>query len=135
MKDGCVIANSGQFNVEINIPALEALALDKHRPHPQVDEYRLANGRQIRLLSEGRLVNLAAAEGHPAAVMDMSFANLAQSLVHLMRHNKALENQVHPVPVEIDQQIASLKLAAMGLRFDPLTDEQQTYLTSWEEGT
>lgn len=135
MKDGCIIANSGHFNVEINIPALEALATTKHRPRAQVDEYRLADGRRIRLLSEGRLVNLAAAEGHPAAVMDMSFANQALSLVHLLTHGNQLDNQVHKVPMEIDQEIATLKLQAMGLTIDRLTDEQQAYLSSWEEGT
>ena len=135
MKDGCIIANSGHFNVEINIPALESLARDTHRPRPQVDEYRLADGRRIRLLSEGRLVNLAAAEGHPATVMDMSFANQALSLVHLHRQGGQLANQVHKVPVEIDQQIASLKLQAMGLHIDRLSEEQQAYLSSWEEGT
>jgi adenosylhomocysteinase len=135
MKDGCVIANSGHFNVEINIPALKALAVDRKRPRPEVEEYRLADGRRIRLLSQGRLVNLAAAEGHPAAVMDMSFANQALSLVHLLQHGKELANQVHPVPFEIDQQIAALKLAAMGLQIDRLSEEQQVYLASWEEGT
>jgi adenosylhomocysteinase len=135
MKDGCVIANSGHFNVEINIPALEALAVDKQRPRSEVEEYRLADGRRIRLLSQGRLVNLAAAEGHPAAVMDMSFANQALSLVHLLHHGKALSHRVHPVPSELDQQIADLKLAAMGLQIDRLSNEQQDYLASWEEGT
>jgi len=135
MKDGCVIANSGHFNVEINIPALESIATGKRKPRPQVDEYELADGRRIRLLSEGRLVNLAAAEGHPAAVMDMSFANQALSLVHLLTHGDRLGNQVHSIPAEIDQQIATLKLQAMGLAIDRLTEEQQAYLSSWKEGT
>ncbi|MDD5275645.1 MAG: adenosylhomocysteinase [Methylovulum sp.] len=135
MKDGCVIANSGHFNVEINIPALEALAVTKERPRPHVESYWLKNGRNIRLLAEGRLVNLAAAEGHPAAVMDMSFANQALSMVYLWQHGAGLENAVHPVPAEIDRQIAEMKLAAMGFSIDKLSLEQQRYLTSWGEGT
>jgi adenosylhomocysteinase len=135
MKDGCVLANSGHFNVEINIPALEALAVEKHRPRPSVDEYRLADGRRIRLLAEGRLVNLAAAEGHPAAVMDMSFANQALSVAHLWAHRGTLDNCVHPVPQEIDSEVARLKLSAMGIDIDTLTGEQARYLASWREGT
>lgn len=135
IKDGCVIANSGHFNVEINIPALEALAVSKHNPRAHVETYYLKNGRQVRLLAEGRLVNLAAAEGHPAAVMEMSFANQALSMDYLWRHGADLENAVHPVPTEIDQQVAQMKLAAMGLGIDTLSMEQQNYLTSWREGT
>ena len=135
MKDGCVLANSGHFNVEINIPALEALSVASHRPRPSVDEYTLADGRTLRLLAEGRLVNLAAAEGHPSAVMDMSFANQVLCAVHLVSANGRLEHRVHAVPAEIDREVARLKLAAMGLRIDQLTDEQARYLSSWEEGT
>lgn len=135
MKNGCVVANAGHFNVEINIPALEAMAVEKKRPRPSVDEYRLGDGRRIRLLSEGRLVNLAAAEGHPAAVMDMSFANQALCINYILSNASVLENEVHPVPVEIDREIATLKLQAMGITIDRLTAEQQAYLASWQEGT
>ncbi|MFZ2170194.1 MAG: adenosylhomocysteinase [Methylococcaceae bacterium] len=135
MKDGCVIANSGHFNVEINIPALEKLALSKQRPRAGVESYRLKDGRSIRLLAEGRLVNLAAAEGHPATVMDMSFANQALSIVHLWRHGAELENAVHPVPAELDHLVAVMKLDAMAIRIDHLSQEQQAYLSSWQEGT
>jgi len=135
MKDGCVIANSGHFNVEINIPALERLTVKKHRPRSHVESYKLKNGRTIRLLAEGRLVNLAAAEGHPATVMDMSFANQALSIVYLWQHGAALAREVHPVPADIDHQVATMKLAAMGISIDYLTPEQMTYLSSWREGT
>lgn len=135
MKDGCVIANAGHFNVEINIPALEALAVEKGSPRPGVEEYVLADGRRIRLLAEGRLVNLAAAEGHPAAVMDMSFANQALSVAWLAEHGRGLAAAVHAVPRHIDREVARLKLAALGLAIDTLTAEQQAYLGSWEEGT
>lgn len=135
MKDGCILANSGHFNVEINIPALEALAVDKQRPRQSVEEYRLKDGRRLYLLAEGRLVNLAAAEGHPSAVMDMSFANQVLCAVHLATRESRLNNQVHEVPREIDQQVARLKLAAMGLTIDALTEEQARYLASWQEGT
>jgi adenosylhomocysteinase len=135
MKDGCVIANAGHFNVEINIPALEDMAVEKTRPRTHVEEYRLADGRRIRLLAEGRLVNLAAAEGHPAAVMDMSFANQALSVTWLAEHAPGLEVAVHPVPRAIDEEVARLKLAALGMSIDRLTTEQAAYLTSWEEGT
>ncbi|MGR9036154.1 MAG: adenosylhomocysteinase [Gammaproteobacteria bacterium] len=135
MKDGCVIANSGHFNVEINIPALESLTLSKHKPRDGVETYRLKDGRRIRLLAEGRLVNLAAAEGHPAAVMDMSFANQALSILHLWRHGAELENAVHPVPAELDNQVAEMKLEAMSIQIDRLSPGQQAYLTSWQEGT
>ena len=135
MKDGCVLANSGHFNVEINIPALEAMAVSKQRPRVSVDEYTLADGRRICLLAEGRLVNLAAAEGHPSAVMDMSFANQVLCVVYLATRHDKLDNSVHNVPLEIDQEVAQLKLAAMNLRIDALTDEQARYLSSWQEGT
>ncbi len=135
MKDGCVLANSGHFNVEINIPALEALSIEKHRPRPAVEEYILRDGRRLRLLAEGRLVNLAAAEGHPSAVMDMSFANQVLCAVHLATRGSRLENGVHKVPGELDQEVARLKLAAMQVGIDQLTEEQQAYLSSWQEGT
>lgn len=135
MKDGCVLANSGHFNVEIDIPALEAMAVEKVRPRPSVEEYILADGRRLRLLAEGRLVNLAAAEGHPSAVMDMSFANQLLCAVHIAGRPQRLACDVHEVPVEIDQEVARLKLTAMGIRIDSLTTEQQRYLASWQEGT
>jgi adenosylhomocysteinase len=135
MKHGCVIANSGHFDVEINIPDLEALAVKSRQPRPFVDEYELADGRCIRLIGQGRLVNLAAAEGHPAAVMDMSFANQALCARYMRLHHDTLENQVYVVPEEIDKEIASFKLAAMGIKIDTLSDDQQHYLSSWQEGT
>jgi adenosylhomocysteinase len=135
MKDGCVLANSGHFNVEINIPALEKMAVSKKQPRQYVQEYRLASGRNIRLLAEGRLVNLAAAEGHPSAVMDMSFANQALCAEYICSHGATLENKVHPVPTEIDREIARIKLDAMHMLIDTLTKEQTAYLSSWQEGT
>ena len=135
MKDGCVLANSGHFNVEINIPALEAMSVSRHRPRPSVDEYTLADGRRLRLLAEGRLVNLAAAEGHPSAVMDMSFANQVLCAVYLAGREERLEPAVHPVPTELDEEVAKLKLAAMDIHIDTLTEEQIRYLVSWQEGT
>ena len=135
MKDGCVLANSGHFNVEINIPALEAMAVRKQRPRISVDEYILANGRRLCLLAEGRLVNLAAAEGHPSAVMDMSFANQVLSVVYLADNDFKLDNDVHTVPTAIDQEVANLKLAAMNIEIDQLTKDQINYLSSWQEGT
>ncbi|MGZ5051566.1 MAG: adenosylhomocysteinase [Methylobacter sp.] len=135
IKDGCVIANAGHFNVEIDMQALENMAGKKHRPRPGVEAYTLDDGRTVRLLAEGRLVNLAAAEGHPAAVMDMSFANQALSVAYLREHGKDLASQVYPVPSDIDKQIAAMKLAAMGLSIDSLSPEQQMYLSSWKEGT
>ena len=134
-KDGCVLANSGHFNVEINIPALEALSVDKQRPRPSVDEYHLRDGRRLRLLAEGRLVNLSAAEGHPSAVMDMSFANQILSVSYLAASTGKLDKSVHQVPQAIDRQVAQLKLAALGLTIDQLTQEQRRYLASWQEGT
>lgn len=135
MKDGCVLANSGHFNVEINIPALEGMAVAKHRPRASVDEYTLTDGRRLRLLAEGRLVNLAAAEGHPSAVMDMSFANQVLCAVYLARAKHTLDNRVHGVPADIDQEVARLKLAAMAVEIDTLSEEQVRYLSSWQEGT
>lgn len=135
MKDGCVIANAGHFNVEINIPALEAMGTETRKPRTSVQEYVLEDGRRIRLLAEGRLVNLAAAEGHPAAVMDMSFANQALVVAWLATHGGSLAPAVHAVPHEIDTEVARLKLAALGMRIDRLTQEQRHYLSSWEEGT
>jgi len=135
MKDGCVLANSGHFNVEINIPALEKMSVGKKQPRQYVQEYRLYSGRTIRLLSEGRLVNLAAAEGHPSAVMDMSFANQALCAAFIFDNKARLDNRVHPVPEEIDQEIACMKLNAMKINIDTLTKEQADYLSSWQEGT
>ncbi len=132
MKDGAILANSGHFNVEINIPTLESLAHSKRRIRPFVDEYTLDNGRHLYLLGEGRLINLAAAEGHPASVMDMSFANQALCLEYMV--GNSLKPRVYPVPEEIDKQVARLKLQSLGISIDSLTPEQQEYLTSWEEG-
>jgi adenosylhomocysteinase len=134
MKDGAVIANSGHFNVEINIPALEAMATEKRQPRAFVDQYWLPDGRRIHLLGEGRLVNLAAAEGHPASVMDMSFANQVLGADYMLRNADKLENKVYVIPEEVDQDIARLKLEAMGVHIDTLTPEQEKYLASWEEG-
>ncbi len=135
MKDGAIIANSGHFNVEIDIPALASLARRKRKIREFVEEFELRNGRKIFLLGEGRLINLAAAEGHPAMVMDMSFANQALSALYLSRKGKTLTKNVHGVPREIDEQIARLKLRSMGIRIDRLTAEQKRYLAAWEEGT
>jgi len=135
LKNGAVLANTGHFNVEINIPALERLARAKRRIRPFVDEYDLGDGRKVYILAEGRLINLAAAEGHPASVMDMSFANQALGAEWMARNGRNLAPQVYVIPREIDQEIARLKLAAMGIRIDALTPEQQTYLSSWREGT
>ncbi len=135
MKDGAILANSGHFNVEIDIPALEKMAKGKRRVREYVEQYTLADGRRINLLAEGRLINLAAAEGHPASVMDMSFANQALSLEYVARHGKELDRGVHRLPEELDREIARLKLEGMGLRIDDLSEEQRRYLTSWEEGT
>jgi adenosylhomocysteinase len=135
MKDGCCVSNSGHFNVEINIPALEELAVSKRHPRTFVDEYQMSDGRNIRLIGEGRLVNLAAAEGHPAAVMDMSFANQALAAVYVFQNGKNMENKVYSIPEEIDKEIARYKLEAMGITIDKLTKEQAAYLSSWQEGT
>lgn len=135
MKSGAVLANSGHFNVEIDIPALEKMAIQKRRVRDYVDEYTLKDGRKLYLLAEGRLVNLAAAEGHPAAVMDMSFSNQALSVEYLVKNAGKLEKQVYPVPLEIDRSVARLKLESMGITIDKLTSEQEKYLASWAEGT
>ena len=135
MKDGAVLANSGHFNVEIDITALDKLSSSKKQARPFVDEYAMKDGRRIYLLGDGRLINLAAAEGHPASVMDMSFANQALSVEHLIKHAAELKPQVYSVPEPIDRQIAKLKLESMGVQLDKLTAEQEHYLTSWDEGT
>ena len=135
MKDGAILANSGHFNDEINLKALESMAEARREVRPFVEEYKLGDGRKIFVLGEGRLINLAAAEGHPASVMDMSFANQALSAEHLVVNEKKLEIGVFPVPRDIDAEIARLKLQAMGMNIDTLTDEQHKYLTSWESGT
>ena len=135
MKDGAIVANAGHFNVEIDIPALEVLSRTKRRVREFVDEYTLQDGRRINLLGEGRLINLAAAEGHPAMVMDMSFANQALSVRWLLSRAKGLARSVFPVPQEIDEQIASLKLTSMGTAVDTLTAAQKKYLADWREGT
>ena len=135
MKDGAIVANSGHFNDEINIPALEQLAVKKRRVRDFVDEYTYADGRRVHLLAEGRLVNLSAAEGHPASVMDMSFANQALGSEFMLNHAKELEPRVYTLPAELDKNIARLKLQAMGVRIDTLTPEQEKYLNSWESGT
>ncbi len=135
MKDGAILANSGHFNVEIDIPALESLASGKRRMRPFVDEYAMKDGRRLYLLAEGRLINLSAAEGHPASVMDMSFANQALCLEYMVRNREKLEARVYPVPGDIDKQVARLKLESMGTSIDSLTPAQKEYLVSWEEGT
>jgi adenosylhomocysteinase len=135
MKDGAIVSNSGHFNVEINIPALEAMSTSKRLVRPYVDEYQLKDGRKIYLLGEGRLINLASAEGHPASVMDMSFANQALSLEYMVKNADKLEKTVYGVPEVIDLEIARLKLEAMGIHIDKLTAEQEKYLNSWEHGT
>jgi len=135
MKDNAVVANSGHFNVEINIPELEAISKSKKKIRPFVDQYTLKNGRKINLLGEGRLINLAAAEGHPASVMDMSFANQALSVEYIVKNAKKLEKKVYKVPKEIDQEVAKLKLKCLGIEIDELSDRQKQYLESWKEGT
>ena len=135
MKDGAIVCNSGHFNVEIDIPALAKMSKSVRTVRPFVEEYKLRDGRAIHVLGEGRLINLAAAEGHPANVMDMSFANQALSVEYLLRHHGQLESTVHAVPDRIDREIARLKLAASGVRIDRLTAEQRKYLSSWEMGT
>ncbi|MBM3141642.1 MAG: adenosylhomocysteinase [Chloroflexi bacterium] len=135
MKDGAILANSGHFNVEINIPALEGLAKVKRQIRAFVEEYTLADGRRLYLLGEGRLINLAAAEGHPASVMDMSFANQALCLEYLVKNKGKLQPKVYPVPDEIDNEVGRLKLQAMNITIDSLTQKQKKYLESWEEGT
>jgi len=136
MKHGAIVANSGHFNIEINIPALEKLSAEKSRlVRPYVEEYVLNNGRSVYLLGEGRLINLAAAEGHPASVMDMSFANQALAAEYILLNGESLQPQVYTIPIELDHEIARLKLEAMGVHIDKLTAEQEHYLSQWEEGT
>jgi len=135
MKDGAIVANSGHFNVEIDLHALEEMAVEIREVRPNVKEYKLKDGRKIYVLADGRLVNLAAAEGHPASVMDMSFANQALSAKYIKEHHEELENKVYPVPREIDERVARLKLEALGVEIDELTPEQIKYLNSWEFGT
>ncbi|HXN99756.1 MAG TPA: adenosylhomocysteinase [Candidatus Acidoferrales bacterium] len=135
MKDGAVISNSGHFNVEIDIPALEKLSSSKKPVRPFVDEYVMKDGRKLYLLGEGRLINLAAAEGHPASVMDMSFANQALASEYLVKNASSLKHQVYSVPENIDRYIAKLKLDSMGIQVDKLTPDQEQYLASWSEGT
>jgi adenosylhomocysteinase len=134
-KDGAIICNSGHFNDEINIPAIEEQSTGKRKVREFVDEYSMGGGRRIYLLGEGRLINLAAAEGHPAAVMDMSFANQALGAEYMVKQGKALKNEVYNVPEDIDREIARLKLESMGVNIDALTAEQKSYLESWEQGT
>jgi len=135
MKNGAILANSGHFNDEINIPELEKLSISKRRVRDFVDEYTYADGRQVHLLAEGRLVNLSAAEGHPASVMDMSFANQALGAEFILANAQSLQPRVYTLPAALDKEIARLKLHAMGVRIDTLTPEQDTYLNSWESGT
>jgi adenosylhomocysteinase len=135
LKDGAILANSGHFNDEINIPAIEELATDQRMVRDFVKEYTLTDGRRIYLLAEGRLVNLSAAEGHPASVMDMSFANQALGVEYMLTHAKGLQPRVYTIPPEIDKEIARLKLVSMGIEIDTLTPEQERYLASWESGT
>lgn len=135
MRDGAIVANSGHFNVEINIPALEEMSSSKRLVRPFVEQYQLKDGRQIHLLGEGRLINLAAAEGHPASVMDMSFANQALAVEYMLKNASELDRQVYSVPSAIDEEIARLKLISMGVEIDTLTPLQVKYLNSWEEGT
>jgi adenosylhomocysteinase len=135
LKDGAILANTGHFNVEIDIPALRSLATETREARAFVEEFTLADGRKVYLLAEGRLVNLAAAEGHPAQVMDMSFANQALAAEFVIANAASLERTVYDVPREIDDEIARLKLATMGVAIDELTQEQATYLASWDEGT
>jgi adenosylhomocysteinase len=135
MKDGAILANTGHFNVEIDIPALKALATQTREARAFVDEFTVADGRRLYLLGDGRLINLASAEGHPALVMDMSFANQALSAEYAIQHAAELERRVYPVPEEIDNEIARLKLETMGVEVDTLTEEQARYLASWDEGT
>jgi adenosylhomocysteinase len=135
MKDGCIISNSGHFNVEINIETLEKMSIKKRKIREFVDEYTLKDGRKINLLGEGRLINLAAAEGHPASVMDMSFANQSLGAEYILKTHEELENKVYVIPEEIDTEIARLKLETLGIEIDKLTPEQKKYLASWKMGT
>ncbi len=135
MKDGAIVSNSGHFNVELDLDGLQTITKTRRAIRPFVEEYVLKNGRRINVLGEGRLINLAAAEGHPSSVMDMSFANQALSIEYMVQNNSRLSKNVHPVPEKIDRQIAKEKLAAMGTKIDTLTAQQKKYLSSWEMGT
>jgi adenosylhomocysteinase len=135
MKDGAIICNTGHFNVEIDIPALRELAAETREARNFVEEFKLPDGRRLFLLADGRLVNISAAEGHPAIVMDMSFANQALATEYAIQNAASLEKKVYPVPREIDEEIARLKLETMGVAIDQLTEEQAKYLASWDEGT
>lgn len=135
MKDGAIVSNSGHFNVELNIAALDEMAVEKRLVRPFVDQYEMPDGRQLHILGEGRLINLASAEGHPASVMDMSFANQALAAEYMVKNGDSMDKKVFGVPAEVDQEIAKIKLAAMGVNLDILTEEQVKYLNSWEEGT
>jgi adenosylhomocysteinase len=135
MKDGAILCNTGHFNVEIDIPAIRSLAVETREARQFVEEFTLADGRRLYLLAEGRLVNISAAEGHPAIVMDMSFANQSLATEYAVQHAASLEKKVYPVPTEIDEEIARLKLLTMGVNIDKLTAEQAKYLASWDEGT
>ncbi|MCX5866193.1 MAG: adenosylhomocysteinase, partial [Proteobacteria bacterium] len=135
IKDGAIVANSGHFNVEIDIPALEKMSKRKRKLRDFLEEYTLPNGRRVYLLGEGRLVNLAVAEGHPAMVMDMSFANQALAVEYLVKNRGRLKPQVYNVPADLDREIARTKLASMGIEIDRLTPAQEKYLSAWEEGT
>ena len=135
MKDGAIVSNSGHFNVELNLEALAKMTRSKRKIREFVEEYSLKNGKRIYLLGEGRLINLAAAEGHPSSVMDMSFANQALSAEYLLKKGKQLNKEVYTVPARIDEMIAKLKLKSMGVKIDTLTREQKEYLSSWEAGT
>jgi adenosylhomocysteinase len=135
MKDGAIVANSGHFNVEIEIPELEKMATSQRTIRPFVEEYTMSDGRRIVVLGEGRLINLASAEGHPSSVMDMSFANQALAAEFMVKNSANLTKDVHGVPEDVDAEIARLKLASMGIQIDTLTDQQAEYLASWEMGT
>jgi adenosylhomocysteinase len=135
MKDGAIVCNSGHFNDELDLDAIQKLSVSVSTPRPFVQSYKMKDGREIRILAEGRLINLAAAEGHPAAVMDMSFANQALAAAYLAKNHRSLEKKVYPVPEAIDEEVALLKLAALGIKIDTLTPEQEKYMVSWSEGT
>ncbi|PMP93743.1 MAG: adenosylhomocysteinase, partial [Candidatus Aminicenantes bacterium] len=135
MKEGAIIANAGHFNVEIDLPALERMSVNRRKIREFIEEFELPDGRHLYVLAEGRLINLAAAEGHPALVMDMSFANQALSVLYLKDHYRELRKEVYSVPENIDREIAKLKLESMGIKIDSLTPEQRRYLQEWKEGT
>jgi adenosylhomocysteinase len=135
IKDGAIVCNSGHFNAEIDIPALERASTARRAVRPFVEEFTLSGGKRVYLLGDGRLINLAAAEGHPASVMDMSFANQALCAEYLVQNSASLDKNVYRVPLDIDRNVAALKLASMGVKIDVLTKEQEVYLNSWQEGT